>query len=194
MRKNDVPPTLAKHFAFIFSHARNLNRSFFCSFERHWKSWKDPILLFSGKVKCDDTIDTTLFENINTSVWQTLRLKPPNPENDCWWRVEFRFYYSDNSYYKYNKILFQVNECTTNRFRKCCFFSFRRSFGSRDSQVSLKDNFFYVTEIFRFQLNLTIPMSLALENYNRCIARDGIFKLYHFKYVEQLNSKKMIYI
>ena len=49
--------------------------------------------------------------------------------------------------------------------------------------------FFFVTGNLRFQLNLTIPMSLALENYNRCIARDGIFKLYHFKYV--LNNKKV---
>ncbi|ODV57912.1 glutamate--cysteine ligase [Ascoidea rubescens DSM 1968] len=58
---------------------------------------RDPISLFSEKIKQDDSIDTDHFENIQSTNWQTLRFKPPSTvttEDDFskspGWRVEFR--------------------------------------------------------------------------------------------------------
>ena len=70
MLKNDIPPCLAKHFAHIFNH--------------------DPLVLYENRIYVDDELDQTLFENINTSVWQALRFKPPVLGSECFWRVEFR--------------------------------------------------------------------------------------------------------
>ena len=70
MLRQGVPATLAKHLAFVFNF--------------------DPLVLYSGKIFVDDVADQSLFENINSSVWQSLRLKPPVESTDCWWRVEFR--------------------------------------------------------------------------------------------------------
>ena len=70
MLKNDIPPCQAKHFAHIFTH--------------------DPLVLYEGRIRMDERLDQTLFENINSSVWQALRFKPPVLGSECFWRVEFR--------------------------------------------------------------------------------------------------------
>ncbi|XP_021359710.1 glutamate--cysteine ligase catalytic subunit-like isoform X2 [Mizuhopecten yessoensis] len=51
---------------------------------------RDPISLFSEKVNQDDSSDTDHFENIQSTNWQTMRFKPPPPNSDIGWRVEFR--------------------------------------------------------------------------------------------------------
>ncbi|XP_064597197.1 glutamate--cysteine ligase catalytic subunit-like [Liolophura sinensis] len=51
---------------------------------------RDPISLFSEKIDQDDTTDTDHFENIQSTNWQTMRFKPPPPNSNIGWRVEFR--------------------------------------------------------------------------------------------------------
>ncbi|XP_041360661.1 glutamate--cysteine ligase catalytic subunit-like isoform X2 [Gigantopelta aegis] len=51
---------------------------------------RDPITLFSENVDQDDEEDTNHFENIQSTNWQTMRFKPPPPNSDIGWRVEFR--------------------------------------------------------------------------------------------------------
>lgn len=51
---------------------------------------RDPISLFSEKIDQDDTVDTDHFENLQSTNWQTMRFKPPPPNTDIGWRVEFR--------------------------------------------------------------------------------------------------------
>ncbi|XP_069107021.1 glutamate--cysteine ligase catalytic subunit-like [Argopecten irradians] len=51
---------------------------------------RDPISLFSEKIHQDDSTDTDHFENIQSTNWQTMRFKPPPPNSDIGWRVEFR--------------------------------------------------------------------------------------------------------
>ena len=40
--------------------------------------------------KDEEQQDEAIFDNFNNRVWQTLRIKPPVPQNDAWWRIEFR--------------------------------------------------------------------------------------------------------
>lgn len=51
---------------------------------------RDPVSLFSEKVNQDDEKDTDHFENIQSTNWQTMRFKPPPPNSNIGWRVEFR--------------------------------------------------------------------------------------------------------
>lgn len=51
---------------------------------------RDPISLFSEKVNQNDETDTDHFENIQSTNWQTMRFKPPPPNSNIGWRVEFR--------------------------------------------------------------------------------------------------------
>jgi len=51
---------------------------------------RDPLVIFSEMVNQDDSISSDHFENIQSTNWQTLRFKPPPPESNIGWRVEFR--------------------------------------------------------------------------------------------------------
>ncbi|KAK9452391.1 glutamate-cysteine ligase-domain-containing protein [Limtongia smithiae] len=51
---------------------------------------RDPIVVFSELVDQDDTKSSDHFENIQSTNWQTMRFKPPPPDTDIGWRVEFR--------------------------------------------------------------------------------------------------------
>ncbi|KAK3759089.1 hypothetical protein RRG08_010702 [Elysia crispata] len=51
---------------------------------------RDPVSLFSEKINQDDENDTDHFENIQSTNWQTMRFKPPPPNSNIGWRVEFR--------------------------------------------------------------------------------------------------------
>ena len=51
---------------------------------------RDTVSLFSEKVHQNDDVDTDHFENIQSTNWQTMRFKPPPPNSDIGWRVEFR--------------------------------------------------------------------------------------------------------
>lgn len=64
----DAP--LARHFAHLFI--------------------QDPLVIYKGKLKMDDTTHMDHFENIQSTNWQTVRFKPPPPNSNIGWRVEFR--------------------------------------------------------------------------------------------------------
>uniref|UniRef100_H2YS62 Glutamate--cysteine ligase n=1 Tax=Ciona savignyi TaxID=51511 RepID=H2YS62_CIOSA len=51
---------------------------------------RDPLTLFSKQISnmTEDRMD--YFENIQSTNWQTLRFKPPPPDSDIGWRIEFR--------------------------------------------------------------------------------------------------------
>ncbi|XP_076456980.1 glutamate--cysteine ligase catalytic subunit-like [Babylonia areolata] len=51
---------------------------------------RDPISLFSEKLQQNNEEDTDHFENIQSTNWQTMRFKPPPPQSNIGWRVEFR--------------------------------------------------------------------------------------------------------
>ncbi|XP_023932288.1 glutamate--cysteine ligase catalytic subunit-like [Lingula anatina] len=51
---------------------------------------RDPISLFSEKIDQNDEEESDHFENIQSTNWQSMRFKPPPPNSDIGWRVEFR--------------------------------------------------------------------------------------------------------
>jgi len=51
---------------------------------------RDPLVVFSNKIKLDDEADYSHFENIQSTNWQSMRFKPPPPGSSIGWRVEFR--------------------------------------------------------------------------------------------------------
>uniref|UniRef100_A0A8D0BXT7 Glutamate--cysteine ligase n=1 Tax=Salvator merianae TaxID=96440 RepID=A0A8D0BXT7_SALMN len=51
---------------------------------------RDPLTLFEEKIHLDDANESDHFENIQSTNWQTMRFKPPPPNSDIGWRVEFR--------------------------------------------------------------------------------------------------------
>ncbi|XP_012874519.1 PREDICTED: glutamate--cysteine ligase catalytic subunit [Dipodomys ordii] len=51
---------------------------------------RDPLTLFEEKIHMDDANESDHFENIQSTNWQTMRFKPPPPNSDIGWRVEFR--------------------------------------------------------------------------------------------------------
>lgn len=53
---------------------------------------RDPLVIFSERIKIDDAKSGEHFENIQSTNWQTVRWKPPPPElgDEMGWRVEFR--------------------------------------------------------------------------------------------------------
>ncbi|XP_076040414.1 glutamate--cysteine ligase isoform X3 [Oratosquilla oratoria] len=67
---NDIDDLLAQHIAHLFI--------------------RDPISLFSEKIDQDDNTEMDHFENIQSTNWQTMRFKPPPPNSNIGWRVEFR--------------------------------------------------------------------------------------------------------
>ncbi|XP_078471865.1 glutamate--cysteine ligase catalytic subunit-like [Lampetra planeri] len=66
-----IDPLLAQHFAHLFI--------------------RDPLVLFCEKIHADDDENEAYhFECIQSTNWQTLRFKPPPPNTNIGWRVEFR--------------------------------------------------------------------------------------------------------
>ncbi|XP_033859109.1 glutamate--cysteine ligase catalytic subunit-like [Acipenser ruthenus] len=51
---------------------------------------RDPLTLFEERINLDDENESDHFENIQSTNWQTMRFKPPPPNSDIGWRVEFR--------------------------------------------------------------------------------------------------------
>ena len=74
LTSNGVDALLARHVAHLFV--------------------RDPLVLFEGMVEeLDDAVATDHFDNLQSTNWNTVRLKPPvglNPEGEPGWRTEFR--------------------------------------------------------------------------------------------------------
>ncbi|KAI9753149.1 MAG: bifunctional tryptophan synthase trp1 [Chaenotheca gracillima] len=51
---------------------------------------RDPIVIFAEDLKTLELNKTDHFENLQSTNWQHMRFKPPPPDNDTGWRVEFR--------------------------------------------------------------------------------------------------------
>ena len=51
---------------------------------------RDPIVVFAEDLKELDLNKTDHFENLQSTNWQHMRFKPPPPDKDTGWRVEFR--------------------------------------------------------------------------------------------------------
>lgn len=51
---------------------------------------RDPLVIFEEDLKELDLSKTDHFENLQSTNWQHMRFKPPPPEKDIGWRVEFR--------------------------------------------------------------------------------------------------------
>ena len=51
---------------------------------------RDPIVIFSEDLKELDPDGSNHFENLQSTNWQHMRFKPPPPDADIGWRVEFR--------------------------------------------------------------------------------------------------------
>ena len=68
--KTGVDEHLAKHYAHLFI--------------------RDPLVIFTELLNVDDQQSSDHFENIQSTNWQTMRFKPPPPQVDMGWRVEFR--------------------------------------------------------------------------------------------------------
>jgi glutamate--cysteine ligase catalytic subunit len=47
-------------------------------------------VIYSERIHLADSENTDHFENIQSTNWQTVRWKPPPPNSDIGWRVEFR--------------------------------------------------------------------------------------------------------
>ncbi|KAF4621325.1 hypothetical protein D9613_000487 [Agrocybe pediades] len=70
LRKHGIDDLLSKHISHLFI--------------------RDPLVIFSETIDQDDSSSSDHFENIQSTNWQTLRFKPPPPNSDIGWRVEFR--------------------------------------------------------------------------------------------------------
>ncbi|KAJ8655256.1 hypothetical protein O0I10_009124 [Lichtheimia ornata] len=70
LRENDVDDLLARHISHLFI--------------------RDPLVIFKELLDQDDEKSMDHFENIQSTNWQTVRFKPPPPDSDIGWRVEFR--------------------------------------------------------------------------------------------------------
>ncbi|OAX39116.1 glutamate-cysteine ligase catalytic subunit [Rhizopogon vinicolor AM-OR11-026] len=70
LRDHGIDELLAKHISHLFI--------------------RDPLVIFSEAIHQDDTASTDHFETIQSSNWQTLRFKPPPPNSEIGWRIEFR--------------------------------------------------------------------------------------------------------
>ena len=51
---------------------------------------RDPLVIFKELLNQDNTASSDHFENIQSTNWQTMRFKPPPPNSNIGWRVEFR--------------------------------------------------------------------------------------------------------
>ncbi|CCW64905.1 unnamed protein product [Phytomonas sp. EM1] len=70
LSKVGVDDRLAKHVAHLFI--------------------RDPLVMYDQMIDIDDNTHTEHFENIQSTNWQTVRLKPPPYGSNIGWRLEFR--------------------------------------------------------------------------------------------------------
>eukprot|EP00735_Rhodelphis_limneticus_P009061 TRINITY_DN2513_c0_g1::TRINITY_DN2513_c0_g1_i1::g.19169::m.19169 TRINITY_DN2513_c0_g1::TRINITY_DN2513_c0_g1_i1::g.19169 ORF type:complete len:771 (+),score=242.83,sp/P48506/GSH1_HUMAN/46.50/0.0,GCS/PF03074.11/2.4e-144,GCS2/PF04107.8/0.034 TRINITY_DN2513_c0_g1_i1:139-2451(+) len=51
---------------------------------------RDPLVIFENTLHQDDAHQADHFENLQSTNWNSVRFKPPPPNSDIGWRVEFR--------------------------------------------------------------------------------------------------------
>ncbi|CAG8507018.1 12388_t:CDS:10, partial [Dentiscutata heterogama] len=67
---NGVDELLARHVSYLFI--------------------RDPLVVLEESLHQDDESSLNHFENIQSTNWQSVRFKPPPPNSDIGWRIEFR--------------------------------------------------------------------------------------------------------
>ncbi|KAJ8603468.1 hypothetical protein CTAYLR_005098 [Chrysophaeum taylorii] len=133
LRGAGVDPALARHVAGLFA--------------------RDPLVVFEGKVtQVDDDVSSDHFDNIQSTNWNTVRLKPPPPTatnaTGPGWRTEFR-----------------PMEVQLTDFENAAFAVFA----------------VLVTRvILAFDLNLYVPLSRIDANMRRAMRRDAAIKAKFF--------------
>eukprot|EP00123_Amoebidium_parasiticum_P014496 comp22522_c0_seq1/m.34168 comp22522_c0_seq1/g.34168 ORF comp22522_c0_seq1/g.34168 comp22522_c0_seq1/m.34168 type:complete len:630 (-) comp22522_c0_seq1:499-2388(-) len=70
LEDNGIDPLLSQHVAHLFI--------------------RDPLVVFGETLNVDNNESSEHFENLQSTNWQTMRFKPPPPNTDIGWRVEFR--------------------------------------------------------------------------------------------------------
>ncbi|KAL1919721.1 uncharacterized protein VTP21DRAFT_1652 [Calcarisporiella thermophila] len=70
LQENGIDELLARHIAHLFI--------------------RDPLVIYQELLEQDDTTSSDHFENIQSTNWQNMRFKPPPPNSNIGWRVEFR--------------------------------------------------------------------------------------------------------
>ncbi|KAJ1960558.1 glutamate--cysteine ligase, partial [Dispira parvispora] len=70
LREGGVDHLLAQHIAHLFI--------------------RDPLVIFRELLDLDNTQSSDHFENLQSTNWQSTRFKPPPPNSQVGWRVEFR--------------------------------------------------------------------------------------------------------
>lgn len=68
--KENIDPRLASHVAHLFI--------------------RDPLVIYKDKLLMDNSTHVDHFENIQSTNWNNVRFKPPPPDSNIGWRVEFR--------------------------------------------------------------------------------------------------------
>ena len=85
---NDVPVSINNE-AYDFLVSQKVDSELSKHIAHLWT--RDPLVLFPDEVKPESENTYCHFENIQSTVWQDLRFKPPpHPSSDIGWRVEFR--------------------------------------------------------------------------------------------------------
>ncbi|PVU93659.1 hypothetical protein BB561_003117 [Smittium simulii] len=70
LKENGVDELLAQHLGHLFI--------------------RDPLVIYKELLELDNENSSDHFENIQSTNWQNIRFKPPPPNSDIGWRVEFR--------------------------------------------------------------------------------------------------------
>ena len=68
--QNNIDELLSRHIAHLFI--------------------RDPMAIYSDRLNLNDSDTAEMFENIQSTNWQSVRFKPPPPGVNMGWRVEFR--------------------------------------------------------------------------------------------------------
>ena len=75
--------------AYDYLVSQNVNKELAKHVAHLWV--RDPLILFTDETDFESDETYRSFENIQSTVWQDLRFKPPpHPHSDIGWRVEFR--------------------------------------------------------------------------------------------------------
>lgn len=106
---------------------------------------RDALVIYKDKINLDNSQTTAHFENIQSTNWNSMRLKlPPSPDSTIGWRVEFR-----------------VMEIQLTDDENAAF----------SILISIFVRMLYEDW---FNLNLYIPMSMNEENFRRANKKDAI--------------------
>ena len=178
---NNIDPLLAQHIAHLFI--------------------RDPIVLFKEKLESildnsknnNEQSNNDNFENIQSTNWQSMRFKPPPPNSNIGWRIEFRTIELQFTEYENAAFCFLVILLT--RAIKKYSLNFLMKISKVDENIQRAQLLnAYKTEKFYFRQNINdneecnlVEMTLNdIFNGNSSINFKGILPILH-QYLDELN-------